>query len=192
MTSTELSLAIAALLITPGPTNTLLAIAGAERGALRALRLIPAELMGYLTTVIPLTLVGAGLLAAAPGVRPVITVVAAAWVMWLALSLLRQSKVVRADGPVVTARRVFVTTLLNPKALIFGLVLLPADTGVWWNIANFAGQVALVATLWAVLGMVLARAGQGGQPGLPDWFRRVAAGWLVIVSVGLLLRAFAA
>jgi threonine/homoserine/homoserine lactone efflux protein len=190
MTYTELSLAIAVLLITPGPTNTLLAIAGAERGALQAIRLIPAELLGYLTTVIPLTLLGAGLLDAAPQLRPAITGVAAVWVMWLAVSMMRTSAALRAGTTLVSARHVFITTLLNPKALIFGLVLLPAETGVWWNIANFAGQVVIVATLWATLGMIMARAGQGGRPGLPDWFRRMAAAWLAIVSIGLFLRAF--
>jgi threonine/homoserine/homoserine lactone efflux protein len=192
MTLTELSLAIAVLLITPGPTNTLLAVAGAERGALRAARLIPAELAGYLTTVIPLTLVGAGLLTRYPDVRPIITIAAAIWVMWLAWKMVRHPSPRVSQTPLVTARLVFVTTLLNPKALIFGLVLLPAEVGVWWNIANFTGQVILVALLWATLGMVLAQAGPGERKGLPEWFRRIAAIWLVIVSLGLFTRVISA
>ncbi len=48
MSLEELVLALLVLLLTPGPTNTLMALAGAERGWTRALRLIPAELAGYL------------------------------------------------------------------------------------------------------------------------------------------------
>jgi threonine/homoserine/homoserine lactone efflux protein len=62
MSAPELALAILALLLTPGPTNSLMLLAGAERGLLRASRLIPAELMGYLTTVVPLALVGQSVL----------------------------------------------------------------------------------------------------------------------------------
>jgi threonine/homoserine/homoserine lactone efflux protein len=192
MTVAELSIAIAALLITPGPTNTLLAIAGAERGALRAFRLIPAELGGYLTTVIPLSLVGANLLESFPGIRPFITLAAAAWVMSLAVSMWQLPQVMAGGAPVATARRIFVTTLLNPKALIFGLVLLPTDTGVWMNIGNFTAQVVLVAMMWATLGSFLSRAATGEPTGLPHWLRRVAAVWLAIVSVGLVVRVLSA
>ncbi len=192
MTPTETSLAIAALLITPGPTNTLLALAGAERGVVRAIRLIPAELAGYLTTVIPLTFVGAGLLAAYPGARPIITLVAAGWVMWLAVTMWRLPTGVTVGAPVVTHRRVFVTTLLNPKALIFGLVLLPSDTGGWLNIGNFTLQVVVIASLWAMFGSVLSQATPGGQTGLPDWLRRIAALWLAFVSMGLVVRVLGA
>ena len=192
MTPTETTFAIAALLLTPGPTNTLLALAGAERGVRRALRLIPVELAGYLTTVIPLTFIGVGLLATYPQARPVITLVAAVWVMWLAVSVWRLPAQIIDTGPVVTPRRVFVTTLLNPKALIFGLVLLPSATGVWINISNFILQVIVIAILWATLGTVMARATPSGKTGLPDWLRRIAALWLGFVSVSLIVRVLSA
>jgi threonine/homoserine/homoserine lactone efflux protein len=188
MTHIELTFAILALLITPGPTNTLLAVAGAERGMVRAWGLIPAELAGYLTTVIPLTLIGASLLETYPEIRPVITLLAAVWVMWLAVSMWRLPAVAQDGVMVATGRRIMVTTLLNPKALLFGLVLLPAENGVWLNIANFAGQVVIVAMGWAALGAMLARRGSGDTSGLPEWLRRVAALWLAIVSVGLFTR----
>ena len=66
MTLVEFALAVLVLLFTPGPTNSLLLIAGAERGWWGAVRLIPAELGAYLAVTIPLALVGARLLAALP------------------------------------------------------------------------------------------------------------------------------
>ncbi len=192
MTTLERTLAILALLITPGPTNTLLAVAGAERGLIRAWGLIPAELAGYLTTVIPLTLIGASLIDSHPSGRPVIGFVAAVWMMWLAVSMWRLPAVSAEGARVATARRIFVTTLLNPKALVFGLVLLPADEGVWLNIGNFAGQIVGVSMGWAALGDTLSRAAAGEKAGLPAWLRRVAAVWLAIVSAGLSMRALTA
>ncbi len=43
MSLPELAAAIFLLLVTPGPTNSLVALAGAERGMGRALRVIPAK-----------------------------------------------------------------------------------------------------------------------------------------------------
>jgi threonine/homoserine/homoserine lactone efflux protein len=199
MTHVELTLAIAALLVTPGPTNTLLAVAGAERGAARALRLIPAELAGYLTTVTPLALLGERLLDAAPQMRPVMTAVAALWVGWLAARFWRRSRAARgatpapgdsATLPAVTAAQVFVTTLLNPKALVFGLILLPAGPSLPGAFFNFIVQIVVVAALWASLGHLLRQADRS-QAGLPAWLQRLAAIWLGIVSAFLAWRAIA-
>ena len=71
----ELCIAIFVLLVTPGPTNTLLLIGGSERGLARALRLIPYEIAGYLSTVLPLALAGNALLDSLPGLR-------AGWRSW--------------------------------------------------------------------------------------------------------------
>lgn len=53
--------AVLALLATPGPTNTLMALAGAEGGVGRVARLLPAELAGHLTTILPLVWLGGAL-----------------------------------------------------------------------------------------------------------------------------------
>lgn len=180
----ELALAIFVLLVTPGPTNTLLAIAGAERGWTRALPLIPVEIAGYLTTILPLVSVGATIIAHLPVLKLAIALIAAAWVLWLALRMWRISRPDRND-PGVTAWRIYVTTMLNPKALIFGLVLLPAATawGLALNLGLFVGQILLVAAVWAALGAALS--GRSTPPGLPDWLRRAAALWLGAIALWL-------
>lgn len=181
MSLAETALAILLLLVTPGPTNTLLALAGAERGLRRALALVPVELLSYLATVLPLALAGIWVLDRVPQARGAITVVAALWVLWLARSLWRLPAAGPA-GSAVTARRVAVTTLLNPKALLFGLVLLPATDGsrLGANVALFATLVVGVAVLWAALGALLRQEG-----GLSAAWRRGAALWLGALGLWL-------
>lgn len=185
------ALAILVLLVTPGPTNTLLALAGAERGWRGAVRLIPAELAGYLAVVAPLALLGAPLLAALPQARTALTLAAAAWVLWLAVAMWRGPRPGSMRGPeraTVTGRRVLVTTLLNPKALVFGLVLLHAAG--WGalavHLALFALQVVGVAMLWALLGAALRARREA--PGLPAPWRRAASLWLGALSLYLVGR----
>jgi threonine/homoserine/homoserine lactone efflux protein len=186
MTQTELALACLALLATPGPTNTLMALAGAERGVARALRLIPAELAGYLLMVVPLALAGAPLFAALPQARAAVAVAAGLWVAFLAVKLWRMPQT-DGTGPMVSARAVFVTTLLNPKALVFGLVLLPDPANTLPNIAVFSVLVALVAVLWALAGSIVGRTRESPSYSLPI-LRRAASVWLGGLAVVLLLR----
>lgn len=183
----EFSAAVFVLLVTPGPTNTLLMIGGGERGWTRALRLIPWEVAGYLTTVLPLALAGNALLDSLPGLRAGVALVAGLWVAYLAVKLWHLPKV-SAHKSAVTGRVVFTTTLLNPKALIFGLVLLPHPDHLALNLAIFTGQILIVAAGWAALGAGLARGGNGRRRDLMPVFRRVAAVWLAFISVTLILR----
>ena len=184
----DLIIALSVLLLTPGPTNTLMALAGAERGARAAAGLIPAELCAYLCVAVPLAGAGAGLMAAVPGLLPLVTAAAALWVLWLAVRMWR-CPVPQQDGPVtVTGSRVFVTTLLNPKALIIGLVLLPGPS-LPLRTAVFAALVCGAALAWISLGAVLARRGNSPVSGLSPLVRRSAALWLGLLSAALAFRA---
>ncbi len=188
MTALELTLAILALLMTPGPTNSLVLLAGAERGLAGALRLVPAELAGYLLTVLPLALFGAAVLADLPALRMAVTLAAAVWVAVLAVRLWRVPAT-GAGQATVGARALFVTTALNPKALIFGLVLLPSPEGLAANLTLFAVLVVLVALAWAGLGATL---GGRGQPGALVLLRRLASVFLGAMSLVLALRGVGA
>ena len=190
MTWVAYLLAVLALLVTPGPTNTLLFLAGSERGWRGALRLIPAEMAGYLSVVVPLSVLGAQLVDAAPLVKPVISVVAGLWVGVLAWRLWVPVTGTGAQAT-VTARRVLVTTLLNPKALVFGLALIPAAPALPVALAGFAGMVATVAAGWAGAGALAA----GPSDRLARrvfWVRRGSALWLAALSVGLVVRGLSA
>ena len=176
--------AILGLLLTPGPTNTLMGLAGASTGFLRAMRLIPAELLGYVTAILPLAFVGHGLMAHYPLAGHAIKLAAAAWVMFLAIKLWGRGPLADAGGE-VTAWRICLTTMLNPKALIIGLVLLPplAAPEFLSRLALFCLVAAGVAMIWGGAG-ALARQGGAGTGRLRA-VRRAASVWLAMVSVML-------
>lgn len=180
--------AIAALLLTPGPSNTLMALSGAQAGLRRTVPLIPVELIAYLIVVAPLAIWGRESLAGWPLLAQAIRIGAALWIFRLALKLWRIPDSGSAQTG-VTAQRLFVTTLLNPKALIVGLLLLPsgADPAFPLHMLLFAASIAMVALLWAGLG---ASMGAATGPRAP-WLRRIAASWLALLSGGLLLGAIA-
>ncbi|MGA0540790.1 LysE family translocator [Neotabrizicola sp. VNH66] len=186
MNTPEFMAAALALLLAPGPTNTLLAVAGAQRGWRGALPLIPAEVAGYTGAILAVATVGQSLLHLWPGAATVLTGLAALWVMVLAFRLWRNRG---PEGPAaaIGARTVLVTTLLNPKAAVVALALLPglSQPGFWPRLTLFLGLVAAAALLWAGMG-ALAR-GDGPRPGRLRLLRRIASVWLAGVSVLLML-----
>jgi len=161
-------LAAGLLLLTPGPTNTLLAAGGALMGARRALPLISAELAGYTVAIVTLETFVAPLVDAVPWVRLALRVGCAlylaytAWLIWNAP---------QGVGPgAITWRRVFLATLSNPKALVFVFVMLPprsiglAEMVQPYGMALLA-LVALAGSAWVLLGAAI-HAGAGGRGGL--------------------------
>jgi threonine/homoserine/homoserine lactone efflux protein len=189
MPTAELALAVLLLLLTPGPTNTLILLAGAEHGLPGAVRLIPAELAGYLLAVVPLALAGQTVLRAWPDLRLAVALLAAAWVGLLALRLWRQPPATAAG--LVSVRTVLVTTALNPKALIFGLVLLPAPGRLAETLALFAALVVLVALVWATAGSCLRDRAARPLRALGA-LRRLASVVLAAMSVALVVRGVTA
>lgn len=182
-------LAIAALLLTPGPTNTLMALAGTERGFWRALRLAPLEVAAYGTVTIPLALLGETLFAAHGPARFVVTLTAAASVAFLAVRLWRLPQGERAmaeGGP--AAWKLFTTTLSNPKGLVIGLVLLPSQPNLAAAVAVFFATLLAVSAVWAAIGRTIAASGVARGPAL----RRACACWLGTLSLWLAGLAFSA
>ena len=55
----------------------------------------------------------------------------------------------------MTTAQIGVTTLLNPKALVIGLVLLPKATSAPLGLTLFAGLVLVISLLWQHLGASL-------------------------------------
>jgi threonine/homoserine/homoserine lactone efflux protein len=184
----DLILALSVLLLTPGPTNTLMALAGAERGVRGASGLIAVEVCAYLCVAVPLAVAGAGMMAAAPGLVPLVTAAAAAWVLWLAIRMWRSPLPRQTTTLTVTPRRVFLTTLLNPKALIIGIGLLPGPA-LPLRVAVFAGLICGAALSWISLGALLACRGDAPVSGLSPLLRRSAAVWLGLLSAALAWRA---
>jgi len=150
-------LAVLAVLATPGPTNTLMAVAGATLGVSRGLRLIPAEVAGYLASISLLIFTFQPVFAAFPSAATVLRVGCGSYLAILALTLWRTSASDAGQTRFVNFQRVFTTTLLNPKSLIFAFQIFPTE-GIRLTLV-FLGTFALlcsaVASLWIYLGATL-------------------------------------
>lgn len=151
-------LSIAALLAIPGPTNVLLAAGGAAGGWRAGLTLGTAAASGYLVSVGLLTVVAGPALAANPLLPAVLKAAATLWLLACAWRLWRDPSTLAQPHAPVGPAGVFMTTALNPKALVFAFALAPAQG------AALAGFLASIAVLtlgscvcWALLGSLAAR-----------------------------------
>jgi threonine/homoserine/homoserine lactone efflux protein len=179
------ALAILALLLTPGPTNTLLTVGAAASGFRRSLPLLLGELCGYLTVVVPLATIAAALLEGQPMLAAALRIIAACWVLFLAARLWRVSSKQSGEGhpEAVTVGQVFLTTMLNPKAPIIGLVIMPHGPlmEIVPALGLFSLLVAAAGTCFLMLGSLV-----GQAPVLsPRLVYRTAAVLLAVFSVGL-------
>jgi len=118
---------VALTLALPGPTNALLAIAGTSAGLRRSAHLVIAAILGYGLAVAVLISVAAPLIEAIPVAGRVLRLAAAAVLIQIAWSLWSRPRLAREDGKPVRWGHVFLTTLLNPKALVLALFVMPQD-----------------------------------------------------------------
>ncbi|MDB5528217.1 MAG: LysE type translocator [Devosia sp.] len=160
---TPFVLAVLTLLAVPGPTNTLMAAAGASRGVVRSLPFLAGELGGYFIAIMFWTEVVGAAANSQPLVPVVAKFVAAAFLIWSAWKLWSAGR--RADLPQrgITLSRVFATTLVNPKGLVFAFAIFP-QVGFGARLPYlgvFAVLVVVTAIGWMTLGMVAERSSRG-------------------------------
>jgi threonine/homoserine/homoserine lactone efflux protein len=158
-----LAVGIVVVLITPGPTNTLLASAGLRQGVRRSLPLIAAELAGYLVAISVWGRFLAQAAHALPWLPALLRVAAGTYIAWLAVDMWRAAVALpdstqKASGTL----RLFLATLLNPKALLFAGTIFPAAAFVLWpayllSMLIFACLLAPIALAWIAFGAALGR-----------------------------------
>lgn len=149
-----------ALLATPGPTNTLLATAGATRGIKASLPLLGAEAAGYTLAILTLRDLIGPMMATEPALAQALSGIVCAYLVYLSWKLWRSSSLPLAGTSHIGAASVFITTLFNPKAIVFAFTLLPAgidapDLAPWF--AALIGLIALCGGTWIVAGAALSR-----------------------------------
>lgn len=157
-----------ALLATPGPTNTLLATSGAIRGVRSSLALLLAEAAGYMCAILVLRTLLGPLLADHAFLTQVLSGLVCAYLLYLSWALWQMSSLPHEKDAKISMVSVFVTTLLNPKAVIFAYVLLPAgdlpDIAPWLGV--LLALIALCGTGWILIGAaVMPQAGQRPELG---------------------------
>jgi threonine/homoserine/homoserine lactone efflux protein len=149
------------ILLTPGPTNTLLAAAGLGQGAKRALPLIVFEFAGYLIAISGWGILLASLEKYYPWLSAVARVACGCYLFYVAIKIWFSTRNPpmtdsRTIGPVT----VFVTTMLNPKGLLFASAIFPPpafdDARLFLTAAAlFACMVVPIGSVWVVLGAVI-------------------------------------
>lgn len=185
VTSIQFTLAILLLLCTPGPTNTLMALGGYGRGWLKALPLVGGELAGYLLVIVPVTTLVAPFFTAYPQAILIAKLAAMVWVLYLGVRLWTSAVDGSDARQEIGVAQVLVTTVLNPKALIIALVIMPhgSFSSLLPWLALFSGLVLLAANGWILLGRLMR--GTSGFVVKPLVIRRVAAACLLLFAIVL-------
>jgi threonine/homoserine/homoserine lactone efflux protein len=149
-------LTVAMLLLVPGPTNTIMATAGA--GTPRSpLPLLAAELLGYATIITLATVLLVPLVAAWPPAGIIIKLAVAAYLVFVAVRLWGRRIVIDDPQVVVGPQLVYFTTALNPKGLIFAVTVFPQGHPQLWAFAGgFTILVLGCGYVWFTLGRGLA------------------------------------
>ncbi|WP_416777749.1 extracellular solute-binding protein [Xenorhabdus budapestensis] len=189
---------IALVLITPGPTNTLLLSAGMQRGLNKSFHFIFAEAIGY---TIAISIWGFFLLSLAktfPSIYQIAKLLSSIYVFWLAFKLWMLSLtmgyltsngsnlVKTPSGEYTNFVDVTIATLLNPKAILFVSTIIPISA---FNSVNvFLSSIIIflivlipIGALWVFLGNMIHS---------NKHLRKYIGGFLRIASTILILFSF--
>ncbi|MBD9373049.1 threonine transporter [Rhizobium sp. ARZ01] len=144
------------ILLTPGPTNTVLAASGAANGLWQS-RLLPlAEAAGY-ALAISFFVWTATLVSGVWWAMPALKVAASGWLALSAIRLWSAKSDARGAVGSDVFGRVFLTTIFNPKAMIVGTMLIPHSTTeeTALHVATFVLLSTLAGIGWVALGSML-------------------------------------
>lgn len=150
-------LAVALLLAVPGPTNTVMATAGATNRGEAPWLFMAAELGGYLSIIVLARLVLLPLTEAFPVVGTALKLIVVAYLLYAAFRLWRARLALTATSDRISGWLVYTTTVLNPKGLVFALSIIPkARPALWAYFAGFAVLVLAIGCAWFMTGRALA------------------------------------
>ncbi|MBH0185436.1 MAG: LysE family translocator [Nitrospira sp.] len=152
-------LEVLGVLAIPGPTNSLLFVSGMSRGFRASLSLILAEVGAYLISISSLVLVLEPITRTYPAVPQLLRVACSIYLIHLAIKLWRSGGQDLQDAHPITVRRVFFTTLMNPKNLIFAFGIFPTPhagpSELLPYLAGFSGICTGVASGWIAAGTLI-------------------------------------
>jgi threonine/homoserine/homoserine lactone efflux protein len=156
---------VLATTFTPGPNN-IMALANASRfGLRRSMRFTLGVGVGFFLIVGLAIAFTIALFSAIPTIKPVMTVIGATYILWLAWKTVTTSPHTERGAGQCTFLSGLLLQFLNPKAILYGLTaastfIVPFYTSVPVLVAFAAGlaAVSLVSTsCWALFGSVFQR-----------------------------------
>lgn len=156
MNATEFTVSALLLLISPGPTNTILAVSGATIGFRNSALMPVAGAFAYVVA-ISVYAFWRESLETSPLAFSIVKLIASSWLIFSAWILWRKPVSSQTLGKRDAFRRVFITTLVNPKAMIVGVMMIPAavasETMQW--IIGFALMSIVSGWLWVAIGSTM-------------------------------------
>ncbi|MDQ0559728.1 threonine/homoserine/homoserine lactone efflux protein [Rhizobium mesoamericanum] len=177
---------VVALLILPGPTNAVLAMASHGLSLSRMGVLLVAVILTYLAVIVPVSLFGGPFLQQHPAVSQGVKLASATWMFYLASKLWgRPSRQIQLVA--LGVRQVVATTLLNPKAIIIALAMLPSRGILAPDVfLSFVVAAGGTSCIWLSIGRLVL--GDGDQ--MPLAARRCSSAVLFGFCVLLTVSAF--
>lgn len=154
---------VVTVLLTPGPTNTLLASSGIQVGVRGSLMLVPAETLGYLVSITLWGVLIGSVSGKYPAIPSILKLFSASYILFLAFKLWKNTSDDLAQAVVgIRARELFCATLLNPKALLFASAIFPPM--VWKHSIAYTSHMLMfvflivpIAILWTCIGSILVK-----------------------------------
>lgn len=177
------------VLAIPGPTNSLLLVSGVTRGFQSSLRPALAAVAAYSLSISLLVFALEPASRTHAAVGQGLRVLCSLYLVHLAVWLWRSGAQDVQDTHPITVRRVFLTTLMNPKNLIFAFGIFPTAGAGTDNLlpylAGFAAICAAVACGWIAGGAFLHST--GAHKTHLNWLYRgeacLLAGFAIIILV---------
>ena len=152
----QFALAVLLLLGVPGPTNTVMATAGAVNRDEAPWLFMLAELAGYLAIIALARLALLPLIDAYPWTGIALRILVVVYLAYAAVMLWRTETSTRGVRGRVRPQLVAITTFLNPKGLIFAIAIIPrAHPMLPGFFAGFALLVLAVGCAWFMAGRVV-------------------------------------
>ena len=180
------------VLAIPGPTNSLLFVSGVTRGFQASLNLILAEVGAYIISISLLVFIVEPASRVQPTVSQLLRVLCSIYLAQMALWLWRSGEREVHDSHPITFRRVFLTTLVNPKNLIFAFAIFPTPSArsneMLPYLVSFSAICTGVACCWIGGGAMLHSTGADKMR--LNWFYRGEAFLLVGFAIVILFSAY--
>ena len=165
---------VLAVLAIPGPTNSLLFVSGVTRGFRTSLTLIVAEVGAYIISISFLVLILEPASRAHAPVNQLLRVLCSIYLAYIALWLWRSGTREFDDAHPITFLRVFLTTLVNPKNLIFAFGIFPIPNAESHEMLPYLFSFSLICTAvasgWIAAGTLLHS--MGAHKSHSNWFYR--------------------